>query len=125
MDACKGMLPLGWPENEMYRFNTLMGMQLWNAIIDAGHDPEKLVAKFQEIGDGTLAVGFYKDETDDFKQPIKGLGFIVPMGFWYTTDDRMPLNWIGAKPPAGYGPPGIGKPIDPSYYEIVKGSGNL
>ncbi len=126
MTARKGYVPLSWIERsgEVCRLNQLAAVHIWNAICDTGHDPEQVVMRFKELGDGRLAVGCYEDEEVDFKQPIKGLGFILPMGFWYTTDDRMPLNWIHSRPPPNYGPPGIGKPIDPSYYTMWTDSPN-
>ncbi len=126
MVARKGCISLGWIERsgEVCRLNQQAAAHIWDAICDAGRDPEQVVMRFKELGDGRLAVGCYENEEADFKEPIKGLGFIVPMGFWYTTDDRMPLNWIHAKPPPNYGPLGVGKPIDPSYYSVWEGSSN-
>jgi len=119
-------IPLDWifREGEVCVLNMLAALYVWNTVVNAGHDPTKLVMRFREVGDGTLAVGFFANETDDFNKPIEGLGFIIPMGFWYTRDDRMPLNWIWAKPPSGYGPPGVGIPVDPIYYKMWEGSPN-
>lgn len=126
MTVTKNAIPLDWIyRDKMYRFNFPLARYIWEKVIDAGHDPTKLVMKFQEIGNGELAIGFFNNEADDFNNPIKGLGFIAPMGFWYTTDDRMPLNWIGVNPPSSYGLPGEGAPVDKSYYEMWKGSGNI
>lgn len=99
METQKSSVPVGWPNDETYRFNILMGAHLWNKLIDAGYDPGGMVAKFQELGDGRLAVAFFEDEESDLKNPLPGAGFIVPMGFWYTADRRIPLNWVFAEQP--------------------------
>ncbi len=127
--AMKNAIPLDWVylSGEEVRFNCLMAQRVWNAVCDAGRDPETLPTKHLELGDGRLAIGFFEKETDDFKCPIKGLGFIIPMGFWSSVDGRMPINWIFKDPPAEYGPPGVGKP-DKSIFnwtpETLAGSSN-
>jgi len=86
------------------------------------------VIKSWEVGDGTLAVGFFESEDDDIQKPVEGCGFIIPLGFWYTRDDRMPLNWIGSEPPSDYRPQKECGPTPAGlayYYRmVVDGSGN-
>jgi hypothetical protein len=106
MGERKGSIPLSFPNlnNEGRVLNQLAGAHVWDTVIDAGHSPTRLVIKSRELIDGNLAVGFFHDEDDDFDDPIEGLGFVIPMGFWHTTDGRMPLNYTGLAPPSGYIP---------------------
>lgn len=104
--ASRNAIPLNWTLlSGDTRLNQLMALHVWQKVCDSGQDPTTLVVKTRELRDGRLALGFFRSEADDFQKPIEGLGFIVPMGFWWTADNRMPLNWMGVEPPAGYGPP--------------------
>ena len=115
MAGTKNCLPPSWvhpggANGDIYGLGLMMAMHVWNTICDAGHDPERLTRRFREVGDGTLVVGFF--ENTDSKMTLPDMKFVIPMGFWHTADGRMPLNWPYANPPPGYGPPGVGQPID-------------
>ncbi len=91
MHPQKNAIPLDWinRSGEVCRLGELAALHVWNKIIDAGYDPTKLNMRFAEVGDGTLGVGCFESEKDDIKNPIPGLGFIIPAGFWFTNDGRV------------------------------------
>jgi len=104
-------IPIDWPEdrNGMCHVISLTAFYVWEEIVKAGHDPEKLIPKMQEVGDGQLALGFFENENDDFPNGAV-LGFALGLGTWWTSDGRMPLGWVFNSLPAGYGLPGTVTP---------------
>ncbi len=102
-DSC---IPVDWPndKNGICHLISITAFYVWEEILEAGHDPEKLIPKMQEVGDGRLALGFYEKEEDDFTNGAI-IGFALGLGTWWTSDGRMPLGWVFSSLPAGYGLP--------------------
>jgi hypothetical protein len=102
VDCCTVPMHFMWPEDSVCRLMSPAALDVAIKARKKGHNTDDLVILCQEIGNGELAVGVYpKDETDR-ESPLEGLGILLPWGFWYTSDGRVPQGVTTKGPPSDY-----------------------
>lgn len=79
------------PNNSACKLMAPAAMKIATEVREAGRNPDDLILLCQELGNGELAVGVFEKGKTNADQLLDGLGFVIPWGFWYTSDGRVPL----------------------------------
>jgi len=88
--------PINVGERDGYRIFSLVVMGTWEDAIKEGLDPNALVVRCYELGDGNLQVGFKTSEDS----PNWVFGRAVSPDFWWCVDERKkPWPWHLSREP--------------------------
>ena len=85
--------PINVGERDGYCILSLVVWGIWEDAIKEGFDPNALVVRCYELGDGYLQVGFkISEESSEWV-----FGRAVPPGFWWRADE--PIPWQFSREP--------------------------